>query len=140
MGIGCWDVHYGIPWSLIDTEFPVSGGIVILVGLSLSNGDFFLFRIVGFLCVFVDMRSFDELWMLQMYFMDSDCYGISCSWMNFYRNRFLILEFARVFVDMRAFDELRTLEMFFKEEIRRGFSVTDLYELVQHAGNVLPRL
>ncbi|XP_078431095.1 vacuolar protein sorting-associated protein 35B-like [Wolffia australiana] len=41
---------------------------------------------------------------------------------------------------MRAFDELRMLEMYFKEEIRRGFSVTDLYELVQHAGNVLPRL
>ncbi|KAL8514767.1 hypothetical protein ACS0TY_013737 [Phlomoides rotata] len=41
---------------------------------------------------------------------------------------------------MRAFDELRRLEMFFKEEDRHGCPVVDLYELVQHAGNVLPRL
>ncbi|KAF5753058.1 hypothetical protein HS088_TW01G00976 [Tripterygium wilfordii] len=40
---------------------------------------------------------------------------------------------------MRAFDELRKLEMFFKEETRRGCSVIELYELVQHAGNILPR-
>lgn len=42
--------------------------------------------------------------------------------------------------DMRAFDELRKLELFFKEETKRGCSVIDLYELVQHAGNILPRL
>ncbi|XP_057531758.1 vacuolar protein sorting-associated protein 35B isoform X1 [Amaranthus tricolor] len=41
---------------------------------------------------------------------------------------------------MRAFDELRKLELFFKDESRHGVSVSDLYELVQHAGNVLPRL
>ncbi|KAL3525241.1 hypothetical protein ACH5RR_013613 [Cinchona calisaya] len=41
---------------------------------------------------------------------------------------------------MRAFDELRKLEIFFKEETKRGFSVVELYELVQHAGNILPRL
>ncbi|KAL7255640.1 hypothetical protein ACSBR1_009717 [Camellia fascicularis] len=41
---------------------------------------------------------------------------------------------------MRAFDELRKLEMFFREENRRGCSIIDLYELVQHAGNILPRL
>lgn len=41
---------------------------------------------------------------------------------------------------MRAFDELRRLEMFFKEEDRHGCPVVDLYELVQHAGNILPRL
>ncbi|KAK9165108.1 hypothetical protein Scep_000299 [Stephania cephalantha] len=41
---------------------------------------------------------------------------------------------------MRAFDELRKLEMFFKEETKRGCSIIDLYELVQHAGNILPRL
>uniref|UniRef100_A0A5B6ZU21 Vacuolar protein sorting-associated protein 35 n=1 Tax=Davidia involucrata TaxID=16924 RepID=A0A5B6ZU21_DAVIN len=41
---------------------------------------------------------------------------------------------------MRAFDELRKLEIFFKEETRRGCSIIDLYELVQHAGNILPRL
>ncbi|KAF2306265.1 hypothetical protein GH714_016136 [Hevea brasiliensis] len=43
-------------------------------------------------------------------------------------------------IDMRVFDELRKLEMFFKEETRRGCSIIDLYELVQHAGNILPRL
>lgn len=42
--------------------------------------------------------------------------------------------------DMRAFDELRKLEMFFKDESRHGVSIIDLYELVQHAGNILPRL
>ncbi|XP_050208759.1 vacuolar protein sorting-associated protein 35B-like isoform X2 [Mercurialis annua] len=41
---------------------------------------------------------------------------------------------------MRAFDELRMLEIFFKDESRHGVSVVDLYELVQHAGNILPRL
>lgn len=41
---------------------------------------------------------------------------------------------------MRAFDELRKLEIFFKEETKRGCSVVELYELVQHAGNILPRL
>ncbi|XP_010413463.1 PREDICTED: vacuolar protein sorting-associated protein 35A isoform X2 [Camelina sativa] len=42
--------------------------------------------------------------------------------------------------NMRAFDELRKLEIFFMEETRRGCSVIELYELVQHAGNILPRL
>ncbi|XVF35937.1 hypothetical protein REPUB_Repub19eG0014900 [Reevesia pubescens] len=41
---------------------------------------------------------------------------------------------------MRAFDELRKLEMFFKDDSKHGVSVVDLYELVQHAGNILPRL
>ncbi|XP_073058103.1 vacuolar protein sorting-associated protein 35A-like isoform X1 [Primulina eburnea] len=41
---------------------------------------------------------------------------------------------------MRAFDELRKLEIFFKEETSRGCSMVELYELVQHAGNILPRL
>ncbi|XP_010539841.1 PREDICTED: vacuolar protein sorting-associated protein 35B [Tarenaya hassleriana] len=41
---------------------------------------------------------------------------------------------------MRAFDELRQLEMFFRDESRHGVPVMDLYELVQHAGNILPRM
>ncbi|XP_061363702.1 vacuolar protein sorting-associated protein 35B-like [Gastrolobium bilobum] len=41
---------------------------------------------------------------------------------------------------MRAFDELRRLEIFFKDESRHGVPVVDLYELVQHAGNILPRM
>ncbi|KAJ0231613.1 Vacuolar protein sorting-associated protein 35B [Hirschfeldia incana] len=41
---------------------------------------------------------------------------------------------------MRAFDQLRQLENFFKDESRHGLPVVDLYELVQHAGNILPRM
>ncbi|GAQ84640.1 VPS35B VPS35 homolog B [Klebsormidium nitens] len=41
---------------------------------------------------------------------------------------------------MQTFDELRHLEAFFQEESKRGRSNADLYELVQHAGNILPRL
>ncbi|KAK3231864.1 hypothetical protein Dsin_003745 [Dipteronia sinensis] len=41
---------------------------------------------------------------------------------------------------MRAFDELKRLEMFFKDDSKHGVSIVDLYELVQHAGNILPRL
>ncbi|VVB05331.1 unnamed protein product [Arabis nemorensis] len=41
---------------------------------------------------------------------------------------------------MRVSDELRSLEFFFKEETGRGCSIAELYELVQHAGNILPRL
>jgi len=41
---------------------------------------------------------------------------------------------------MRAFDELRRLEIFFKDERRHGVPIADLYELVQHAGNILPRM
>ena len=32
------------------------------------------------------------------------------------------------------------LQIFFREEKKKGRSYADLYELVQHAGNVLPRL
>ncbi|KAL6553911.1 hypothetical protein OROMI_019584 [Orobanche minor] len=42
--------------------------------------------------------------------------------------------------DLRAFGELRKLEIFFKEETTRGCAIVELYELVQHAGNILPRL
>ncbi|CAK9260180.1 unnamed protein product [Sphagnum jensenii] len=41
---------------------------------------------------------------------------------------------------MRTFDELRQLEVFFREESKRGRTNADIYELVQHAGNILPRL
>ncbi|TYI42887.1 hypothetical protein ES332_A01G129800v1 [Gossypium tomentosum] len=39
-----------------------------------------------------------------------------------------------------SFDELKRLELFFKDDSKHGVSVVDLYELVQHAGNILPRL
>jgi len=41
---------------------------------------------------------------------------------------------------MKASDELSHLEAFFAEEQRRGRPVAELYDLVQHAGNILPRL
>lgn len=41
---------------------------------------------------------------------------------------------------MQVFDELRLLEGAFKEEYRRGRKMKDLYESVQHAGYVLPRI
>ena len=41
---------------------------------------------------------------------------------------------------MQVFDDLRELEAHFKEEFRRGRSLRDLYENVQHAGFLLPRL
>ncbi len=41
---------------------------------------------------------------------------------------------------MRAFDELRGLEMFFEEQRGKGHRASGRYELVQHAGNVRPRL
>jgi len=41
---------------------------------------------------------------------------------------------------MQIFDEMRALENYFKEEKRRGRKMTDLYESVQHATNLIPRL
>ena len=41
---------------------------------------------------------------------------------------------------MQVNDELRALEAYFSEEPSKSRSFEDLYELVQHAGNVLPRL
>ena len=41
---------------------------------------------------------------------------------------------------MQVWNELRHLEAFFAEEARHGRTNLELYELVQHAGNILPRL
>eukprot|EP00744_Colponema_vietnamica_P004664 GILI01006925.1.p1 GENE.GILI01006925.1~~GILI01006925.1.p1 ORF type:complete len:820 (-),score=293.42 GILI01006925.1:31-2424(-) len=41
---------------------------------------------------------------------------------------------------MLVFSELGYLEAFFKDEHKRGRRMIDLYESVQHAGNILPRL
>ncbi|KAG2501801.1 hypothetical protein HYH03_000301 [Edaphochlamys debaryana] len=41
---------------------------------------------------------------------------------------------------MLAFDQMSHLEAFFADERGKGRSYAELYELVQHAGNVLPRL
>lgn len=41
---------------------------------------------------------------------------------------------------MAITDELRHLELYLLEEFQRGRKVADLYELVQYAGNIVPRL
>ena len=41
---------------------------------------------------------------------------------------------------MRVWSELHDLRMFFSDPTRHGRSNLELYELVQHAGNILPRL
>ncbi|XP_065347239.1 vacuolar protein sorting-associated protein 35 isoform X1 [Cloeon dipterum] len=41
---------------------------------------------------------------------------------------------------MATTDELRYLEQYLLDEFQRGRKVTDLYELVQYAGNIVPRL
>ena len=41
---------------------------------------------------------------------------------------------------MQVFDQLSRLENYFLEEYRRGRKVSDLYEKVQHASAILPRL
>lgn len=79
------------------------------------------------LCEFLSLYPIRSLWSKRNWFF----YGF-VDWLVF----FVMLDL----LDMRAFDELRKLEMFFKEEARRGCSIIDLYELVQHAGNILPRL
>ena len=72
------------------------------------------------------------------------CKCLIWSWFFLRRSNRSFWFFAEILMDlisdMRAFDELRKLELFFHEETRRGCSIIELYELVQHAGNILPRL
>jgi vacuolar protein sorting-associated protein 35 len=41
---------------------------------------------------------------------------------------------------MLVLNQLRHLESFFQDEFQRGRHMQDLYEVVQHAGNIVPRL
>ena len=45
-----------------------------------------------------------------------------------------------LFVDMDVTDELRQLESFMLEEFNKGTKCDDLYELVQYASSIIPRL
>jgi len=45
-----------------------------------------------------------------------------------------------VLVDMAISDELHYLEVYLTDEFAKGRKVADLYELVQYAGNIIPRL
>ena len=42
--------------------------------------------------------------------------------------------------DMSVSDELSHLELYLVDEFSKGRKVNDLYELVQYAGNIIPRL
>lgn len=41
---------------------------------------------------------------------------------------------------MGVCDELRHLEAFLVDEFHKGHRMAELYELVQYAGNIVPRL
>jgi len=41
---------------------------------------------------------------------------------------------------MAVCDEMRHLQLFLTDEFQKGRHVSDLYELVQYAGNIIPRL
>jgi vacuolar protein sorting-associated protein 35 len=45
-----------------------------------------------------------------------------------------------VLLDVSVSDELRHLEMYLLDEFQKGRKIPDLYELVQYAGNIIPRL
>lgn len=41
---------------------------------------------------------------------------------------------------MAVCDEMRHLEVYLLDEFQKGRRIPDLYELVQYAGNIIPRL
>lgn len=41
---------------------------------------------------------------------------------------------------MAIFDYMRELEVYFKDDTRRGRKMADVYEAVQHAPEIIPRL
>lgn len=43
-------------------------------------------------------------------------------------------------IDIDVFDQLRHLEQYLLDEKQHGKRMAELYELVQYAGNILPRL
>jgi vacuolar protein sorting-associated protein 35 len=45
-----------------------------------------------------------------------------------------------ILLDVSVSDELRHLEMYLLDEFQKGRKIPDLYELVQYAGNIIPRL
>ena len=51
-----------------------------------------------------------------------------------------VISFLYELSDMSISDELRHLELYLVDEFQKGRKVADLYELVQYAGNIVPRL
>lgn len=52
----------------------------------------------------------------------------------------IIYEAAKFFLDIDVTNELQHLELFLVDEFQKGRKIADLYELVQYAGNIIPRL
>lgn len=50
------------------------------------------------------------------------------------------ISFNCIALDMAITDELRHMELYLLDEFQKGRKVADLYELVQYAGNIVPRL
>lgn len=50
-----------------------------------------------------------------------------------------LIPWPLIFKDIIAADHLRHLEMYIADE-KHGKSLNELYEIVQYAGNILPRL
>jgi len=58
-----------------------------------------------------------------------------------YRFETLIMDsWLTMHSDMSITDELSHLELYLVDEFQKGHRVADLYELVQYAGNIVPRL
>lgn len=62
-----------------------------------------------------------------------------CKLITFVYHNFLTVT-KRNHIVMIIFDELGVLESHFIEEQKKGRKMADLYESVQHAGNIIPRL
>ncbi len=62
---------------------------------------------------------------------------VYCNFEVWYCSKLL---FLTVILDMCVSDELRHLEQYLLDEFGKGRKVNDLYELVQYAGNIIPRL
>jgi len=67
--------------------------------------------------------------------------------MTYVRNSHQVIPFLKMLklcknllIDIDATDELRHLETFMIDEFQKGLKCDDLYELVQYAASIIPRL
>lgn len=59
--------------------------------------------------------------------------------MVFYHVAYVDADFTRR-ADMAVVDEMRHFQMFLQDEYENTDKMPELYELVQYAGNIIPRL
>ena len=67
------------------------------------------------------------------------CTEYNCLRLSIDSNRGISLDYLR-HVDMHISDQLQHLQQYLLEEFEKGKKFSDLYELVQYAGNIIPRL